>query len=55
MANNTLFIKLADNGYLQELETVLKTEKYIRQKSSVKQTEVQDIILKSKGTEILLN
>lgn len=53
MANNTLFIKLADNGYLQELETVLKTEKYIRQKSSVKQTEVQDIILKSKGTEIL--
>ena len=53
MANNILFIKLADNGYLQELETVLKTEKYIRQKSSVKQTEVQDIILKSKGSEIL--
>lgn len=53
MANNALFIKLKDNGYLQELETVLKTEKYIRQKSGVKQTEVQDIILKSKGTEIL--
>ena len=53
MANNTLFIKLKDNGYLQELETILKTEKYIRQKSSVKQTEVQDIILKSKGAEIL--
>lgn len=52
-ANNILFIKLSDNGYLQELETVLKTEKYIKQKTGVKQTAAQDIILKSKGTEIL--
>lgn len=52
-ANNILYIKLKDNGYLTELETILKTEKYIRQKSGVKQTEIQDIILKSKGSEIL--
>lgn len=53
MAENILFVKLRDNGYMQELETVLKTDKYIKQKSSVKQTEIQDIILKSKGTELL--
>lgn len=52
MANNILFIKLQDNGYLQELETVLKTRKYLNQKSGVNRTEVQDIILKAKGNEI---
>lgn len=52
-AENTLYVKLKDNNYIQELETILKTEKYIRQKSGVKQTEVQDIILKTKGSEIL--
>ena len=51
MANNTLFIKLKDNGYLQELETILKTEKYIRQKSSVKQTEVKDQKVRKSWTE----
>ncbi len=53
MAENILFIKLKDNGYMQELETVLKTDKYIKQKNSVKQTEIQDIILKSKGGELI--
>ena len=52
MANNILFVKLQDNGYLQELETVLKTRKYLNQKSGVNRTEVQDIILKAKGNEI---
>jgi hypothetical protein len=51
-ADNVLYIKLADNTYLQELETILKTAKYIRQKSSVKQTVNQDNILKSKANEI---
>lgn len=53
ISNNTLFIKLKDNGYLQELETILKTEKFIRQKSSIKQSEAQSIIINSKGNEIL--
>ncbi len=50
---NILFIKLKDNGYLQELETVIKTDKYIKQKTGTKQTTAQDIILKQKGSEIL--
>ena len=48
-----LFIKLKDNGYLQELDTVLKTEKYIKQKSGVKQTEIQNRIITGKSSEIL--
>lgn len=52
-AEYILLIKLKDNGYMQELETVLKTDKYIKQKNSVKQTEIQDIILKNKGKELL--
>ena len=50
---NQLYIKLKDNGYLKELETVLKTEKYIKQKSGVKQTEVQNRIITNKGNEVL--
>ena len=53
MAENTLFIKLKDNGYLGELETILKTEKYTKQKNGVKQTEIQAMILTNKGGEIL--
>lgn len=53
LAGNTLFIKLNENGYLQELETILKTDKYIKQKSSVKQSEMQDIILKNRGAELI--
>lgn len=53
LAGNTLFIKLNENGYLQELETILKTDKYIKQKSSVKQSEMQDMILKNRGAELI--
>lgn len=51
-ASNILFIKLEDNGYLQELETVLKTEKYVKQKTGVNKTTAQEIIFNSKGNEI---
>lgn len=52
IAGNILYIKLDENGYLQELETILKTEKYIKQKTGVKQSEIKEIILNSRGTEL---
>lgn len=51
-ANNILYIKLKDNGYLTELETILKTEKYMKHNSGVSHSEAQNIIINSKASEI---
>lgn len=49
---NVLFIKLKDNSYLQEIQTILKTDIFIKQKSGVKQSESQNLILQNKANEM---
>lgn len=48
-----LVIKLKDNGYLSEIQTILKTNKFCQKKTNEKQTELQTRILIAKGQEVL--
>lgn len=50
---NVIYIKLKKNDYAQEIETILKTNKFTKQNMGLKLTEAQATILERKGRETL--